>query len=312
MDRRSANGSCLGTVPDEESRLNEPEAVARLVEPIMIAAFEGWNDAGSAASGALDHLESVWESTEIASLDPEDYYDFQVNRPHVVLDDGERSIIWPTTRLSTARLPGHHRDILLVRGIEPNIRWRAYSTELIDYGKRLGVEMVLTLGALLAEAPHTRPVPVSGSVLDHELAERLGLEQSSYEGPTGIVGVFQDACATAGLPAVSFWAAVPHYVASVPCPKATVALLRRIEDMLDISVPLGDLPEETRIWQQGADELAAKDEEIGEYVRQLEESKDTADLPEATGEFIAREFERYLRRQQEHGGSGPADASPQD
>lgn len=276
----------------------------------MIAGFEGWNDAGSAASGALDHLESVWDATEIASLDPEDYYDFQVNRPHVVLEDGQRSIVWPTTRLSVARPPGHHRDVVIVRGIEPNIRWRAYSAELIDYGRRLGVEMVITLGALLAEAPHTRPVPISGSVLDAELAERLGLDQSSYEGPTGIVGVFQDACAAAKLPAVSFWAAVPHYVASVPCPKATVALLRRIEDMLDLAVPLGDLPEEAKAWQQGADELAAKDEEIGEYVRQLEESKDTADLPEATGEFIAREFERYLRRQQEHGGAGPTDPPP--
>jgi hypothetical protein len=183
MDRRSANGSCLGTVPDEESRLNEPEAVPRLVEPIMIAAFEGWNDAGSAASGALDHLESVWESTEIASLDPEDYYDFQVNRPHVVLDDGERSIIWPTTRLSTARPPGHHRDILLVRGIEPNIRWRAYSTELIDYGKRLGVEMVITLGALLAEAPHTRPVPVSGSGWSSHLMKARPGSSGSFKTP---------------------------------------------------------------------------------------------------------------------------------
>ena len=276
----------------------------RLGDPIMVAAFEGWNDAGSAASGALEHLESVWNATEVVALDPEDYYDFQVNRPHVVLDGDRRSIIWPTTRLLTARPPGHDRDVVLVHGIEPNIRWRAYTEELVDHGKRLGVETVITLAALLAEVPHTRPVPVSGSALDPEHRDRLGLERSTYEGPTGIVGVLQSACTAEGLPAVSFWAAVPHYVASVACPKATVALLRRVEDVLDVSVPLGDLPEQAKTWQESANELVSKDDEIGEYVRQLEQSKDTAELPEASGEFIAREFERYLRRQQEHGPGG--------
>jgi predicted ATP-grasp superfamily ATP-dependent carboligase len=271
----------------------------------MIAAFEGWNDAGSAASNALEHLESVWDATEVVAMDPEDYYDFQVNRPHVVLDGDRRSIVWPTTRLFTARPPGRDREVVVVHGIEPNIRWRAYSQELVDHAKRLGVRMVITLAALLAEVPHTRPVPVSGSAPDRRLRERLGLEPSTYEGPTGIVGVLQDACTSAGLPAVSFWAAVPHYVASVSCPKATIALLRQVEEMLDLAVPLGDLPEQAKTWQESADELVSKDDEIGEYVRQLEQSKDTAELPEASGEFIAREFERYLRRQQEHGpGSG--------
>ncbi len=271
----------------------------------MIAAFEGWNDAGSAASGALEHLESVWDATEIAALDPEDYYDFQVNRPQVVLEGAERSIIWPTTRLFAARPPGNDRNIIVVHGIEPNIRWRAYSHELVDHAERLGVGTVITLAALLAEVPHSRPVPVSGSAVDPKLREQLRLEPSSYEGPTGIVGVLQDACTRAGMAAVSFWAAVPHYVASVSCPKATLALLRQVEEMLDVAVPLGDLPEQAKTWQESADELVSKDEEIAEYVHQLEESKDTAELPEASGEFIAREFERYLRRQQEHGpGSG--------
>jgi len=273
-----------------------PGSLPDLVNPVMLCAFEGWNDAGDAASSAVLHLEEVWVATQIAEIDPEDYYDFQVNRPEVVIEEGVRSITWPTTRLSVARIPLATRDVVLVHGIEPSMRWRTFTEEILGAARDLGVEMIVTLGALLADSPHTRPVPVSGTASDSEIALRLGYEPSSYEGPTGIVGVLQDACAAAGIPAVSLWAAVPHYVAQPPCPKATLALLARIEDLLDVPVPLGDLPEESRAWQIGVDELAGEDEEIAQYVRTLEEAVDTAELPEASGDAIAREFERYLRR----------------
>lgn len=179
------------------------------------------------------------------------------------------------------------------------MRWRGYTAELLSAAYDLGVEMVITLGALLADTPHTRPVPVTGTTSDAVLRERLGLEASRYEGPTGIVGVVQEACSSAGLPAASLWAAVPHYVAAPPSPKAMMALLRTVEDLLEVPIPMGDLADEARAWQTGADELAEEDEEIGSYVRGLEEAQDAAELPEASGEAIAREFERFLRRQGE-------------
>jgi len=190
--------------------------------------------------------------------------------------------------------------VVLVAGIEPSMRWKSFCQELLAFADELGVEMIVTLGALLADTPHTRPIPVTGTATEEAVAETLGLETSQYEGPTGIVGVLQDACSQVGLPAVSVWAAVPHYVAQPPCPKATVALLRKVEDLLGIQVPLGDLEEESRAWQTGVDELAEEDAEVADYVRSLEEARDTAELPEASGDAIAREFERYLR-----GFSGP-------
>jgi len=273
----------------------------------MVAAFEGWNDAGEAASGALAHLEQVWHATLLAELDPEDYHDFQVNRPMVSLDEsGHRTITWPTTRLYWARPPGASRDVILVRGIEPSMRWRTFVEELLGHARRLGATSLVTLGALLADVPHTRPIPVTTTSDDAGLLDRLALEPSRYEGPTGIVGVFQDGAARAGLPGMSLWAAVPHYVGQAPSPKATLALLRHVEEVLDVTVPLGDLPEDARAWERGVDELAAEDGEIGEYVRQLEQAKDTAELPEASGEAIAREFERYLRRRDDSGPGSPS------
>jgi hypothetical protein len=270
---------------------------------VMITAFEGWNDAAEAASGAVAHLADEWQATPLGEIDPEDFYDFQVHRPTISLQSGAgRRITWPTTRYLRARLPGG-RDVVLVRGVEPNMRWRAFCAELLTVCRTLHVEMVVTLAALLADSPHTRPVPVIGSTNDAALQRALGLETPRYEGPTGIVGVFQDACATAGIPAVSFWASVPYYVGQAPCPKATLALLRRVEDVLDVTVPLRDLPDEARAWQDGVDALAAEDSEVAEYVRSLEDAKDTAELPEASGEAIAREFERYLRRRDEGPGS---------
>jgi proteasome assembly chaperone (PAC2) family protein len=275
----------------------ELEGLPELVDPLLIAAFEGWNDAGDAATAAVEHLEEVWSAIPLATLDPEDYYDYQVNRPTIaVSDDGRRLVTWPTTRLSYARLADLGRDVVLIRGIEPNMRWQSFVGEILNYCKELGVELVVTLGALLADSPHTRPVPVSGTSSDDALTRSLNLEQSRYEGPTGIVGIVQDACTSAGLPALSIWAAVPHYVAQPPCPKATLALLRHIEDLLDVPIPLGDLPEDARAWERGVDELASEDDEVAEYVRSLEEAKDLAEAPEASGDAIAREFERYLRR----------------
>ncbi|MCP2342634.1 PAC2 family protein [Actinomadura rupiterrae] len=274
----------------------ELEGVPELVDPVVVAAFEGWNDAGEAASGVITHLENVWDATPIAELDPDDYYDFQVTRPMVEMIDGEtRGISWPTTRISRARLPSG-RDAVLVHGIEPNMRWRSFCREIVDKIGELGARQVVLLGALLADAPHTRPVPVTGAANDSAMVESLNLEPARYEGPTGILGVLQDACAKAELPTVSLWAAVPHYVAQPPSPKATLALLRRVEDLLDVAVPLGDLPEESRAWENGVNELAEEDSEVAEYVRTLEEQKDATELPEASGDAIAREFERYLRR----------------
>jgi proteasome assembly chaperone (PAC2) family protein len=279
------------------SDLPERPAPVELRRPVVIAAFEGWNDAGDAATGAVEHLEDVWSAEPVAAVDPDEYYDFQVNRPTVSLDGGTtRRITWPTTRFSVCRLPGSDRDVVLVRGVEPNLRWRAFCDELLAVVGELGGSMVVTLGALLADNPHTRPVPVSGSATDPDTATALGLERSRYEGPTGIVGVLQDAAVRAGLPAASFWAAVPHYVASPPCPKATVALLRRVEDLLDLPVPLGDLPEQSRDWERRVDELAAEDSDVADYIATLEEREPEEELPEASGEAIAKEFERYLRR----------------
>lgn len=280
-----------------------PEGLPPLREPVMLAAFEGWNDAGEAASGALAHLQRVWQAEPFAELDPEQYHDFQVNRPLVSFTEGgRRKITWPTTRIFIARPPGSSRDVVLVRGIEPSMRWRAFVAELLAIADELGVSSVITLAALLADVPHTRPIPVTGTSDDPAFQDRFSVEQSKYEGPTGIVGVLQEAVTTVGLPGVSLWAAVPYYVSQPPSPKATLTLLRRVEEALDVTVPLGDLVEDARAWEHGVDELAEEDGDIGEIVRQLEDAKDTADLPEASGEAIAREFERYLRRRPDDGG----------
>ncbi len=273
-----------------------------LVDPVVIAAFEGWNDAAESASAVVDHLMHVWGARIVGAIDPEEFYDFQVNRPYVGSDEtGFRRLTWPTTQIAVASPPDLDRDVILVRGIEPNMRWRQFCAELLSAIDELGGELVVTLGALLADTPHTRPVPVSGTATEPELVDRLRLEQSTYEGPTGIVGVFQDSCVKLDVPSVSYWAAVPHYVAQPPCPKATLALIGQLEELLEVSIPLEDLAEEARAWERGVDELAEDDEEIADYVRSLEETRDTTDLPEASGEAIAREFERYLKRRREDG-----------
>jgi proteasome assembly chaperone (PAC2) family protein len=285
--------------------MTAPDPDPRLVDPVMIAAFEGWNDAGEAASTALEHLELTWDAEPLASIDPEEYYDFQVTRPHVRYADGvTRRIEWQTTRLSVATIPGTERHVVLVNGIEPNLRWRSFCAELLGHVERLGVTKVITLGALLTDIPHTRPTSVSGISYDTSSAGELRVEPSTYQGPTGIVGVLQNACVEAGVPAMSFWASVPHYVSQARVPKAAVALLQRVEEVLDVEVPLGALPEQAEEWERTVSEMAEADDEVREYVRQLEEQAEAGDdvLPEADGDAIAADFERYLRRRGTGGG----------
>ncbi|MBS9372010.1 PAC2 family protein [Rhodococcus sp. B50] len=275
-----------------------------LRDPVLVAAFEGWNDAGDAASGAVEHLELIWDAEPFAELDSEEYYDYQVNRPQVRLVDGvTREIDWPTTRLSLCSPPGSDRDVVLLHGIEPSMRWRSFCDAIIELVDEFEVHTVVLLGALLADTPHTRPVPVTGTAYSSEAAERFKLQTSRYEGPTGITGVLQDAFVRAGIPAVSFWAAIPHYVSNPPNPKATVALLRRVEDVLDLEVPLGELPLLAEEWEQTVTDMIDDDEEIAEYVRTLEERGDAEaeeDISEVIakidGDALAAEFERYLRR----------------
>jgi predicted ATP-grasp superfamily ATP-dependent carboligase len=283
----------------------ELDGIGKLTSPVIIAAFEGWNDAGEAASGVINHLSLAWQAAPVGAIDPEDYYDFQVTRPVTEVAEGKTErLIWPTTRLLAAKQEASDRDLLLVHGIEPNMRWRGFCSELVTCFSDLRIELVVLLGALLADSPHTRPVPVAAAASDPALAADLRAEPVDYKGPTGIVGVLQHACVDAGIPAVSLWASVPHYVAQPPCPKATLALIRGVEDVLDVSLPLADLPQEARAWERGVDELAEQDTEVADYVRTLEEAKDATDLPEASGDAIAREFERYLRRRRDPGDRG--------
>ncbi|KQY59296.1 carboxylate--amine ligase [Aeromicrobium sp. Root495] len=263
----------------------------------MVAAFEGWNDAGDAASSVVEHLVEAWDAEVLAELDPEDFYDFQVHRPHIHPDeDGTRVLIWPTPTLYHARVPHSERDVLLLRAPEPNMRWKTFCSTIMGIARLAGVTELVTLGALLADAPHTRPVPVSGSSSDPVLSERLALRPSTYSGPVGINSVLSETAALQGIPSISLWAAVPHYLAEPPCHKATLALLGSLEDAVGVALPQGDLEELAEAWQRGADEVASSDPEISEYVEELENENDANELPEASGDAIAREFERYLRR----------------
>lgn len=268
-----------------------------LRKPILIAAFEGWNDAAEAATGAVDHLLTSWTHRKLAELNPEEYYDFQVNRPQIKIDARiVREIIWPNTIVFEASTPHLENDFLIVKGIEPSMKWSTFAGEILDLADDYEVSLSITLGALLSDTPHSRPITVTHSGSQPDVAERLGVEISRYEGPTGIIGVLQDAAFKRGIDAVSLWASVPHYVSNPPCPKASLALVNSLEDFLDISIPQGDLPERTSSWERQVDQMAAEDSEVGDYVRQLENSKDASDLPEMSGELIAKEVERFLRR----------------
>ena len=282
--------------------MSDSAQIPSLQQLWMIAAFEGWNDAADAATGVIDHLIDEWDAQVMVELDPEDFYDFQMNRPHVGTgEDGKRFINWPATVLYQANLPQLERDVILVRGLEPNFRWQKFCSTLMGIAELAGATDVVTLGALLADTPHTRPVPITGHTDDPDAAKRLDLEPSRYHGPIGINGVFAETAADMGLSTVSLWAAVPHYLAEPPCPKATLALLGQLEDVMEIPLPQGLLAELSEAWQHGAEDLTSNDEEISEYVRSLESERETSELPEASGDAIAREFERYLRRRSADG-----------
>ena len=285
----------------------EIHQIPLLREPIMIMAFSGWNDAAEAASGAVEHLLSGWRDKNddvlpelIAEVESEDYYDFQVNRPVVSIDDSEiRSITWPSTQVFGMAIPSMTRDLVIVTGVEPSMKWKSFTSNLLDLADDLEVSLIVSLGSLLADTPHTRPITVTGTGAHPSIANRLGVSVSKYEGPTGILGIIQDGCMRRGIDAISLWAAVPHYAANAPSPKATLALINTLEEFLNIKIPLSDLPDRADSWEREVNDLASDDSEIADYVKALEESKDAAELPEVSGDTIAKEFERYLRRHQE-------------
>jgi proteasome assembly chaperone (PAC2) family protein len=274
----------------------------------MIVAFSGWNDAAEGASGAIEHLLAAWQEKDddvvpqlIADVESEEFYDFQVNRPHVSIDDSSiRSITWPSTKVFGLVVSQMKRDIVIVTGVEPSMRWKSFTSDLLDLADDLEVSLVITLGSLLADSPHTRPITVTGTGAHPNIADRLGVSVSKYEGPTGILGIIQDGCMRRGIDAISLWAAVPHYASNSPSPKASLALINSLEDFLDISIPLGSLQTDSDEWEKTVNELAAEDSDVAEYVKALEESKDAAELPDISGDVIAKEFERYLRRQSEN------------
>jgi proteasome assembly chaperone (PAC2) family protein len=273
----------------------------------MILAFSGWNDAAEGASGAIEHLLSAWREKNddvvpqlIADVEAEEFYDFQVNRPQVTIDDSSiRRIEWPGTQVFGLAIPSMNRDLVIVTGVEPSMRWKRFTSDLLDVADDLEVSLVVTLGSLLADSPHTRPITVTGTGAHPNIADRLGVSVSKYEGPTGILGIIQDGCMRRGIDAISLWAAVPHYASNSPSPKASLALINSLEDFLEVTIPLGSLPTDSDKWEKSVDELAAEDNDVAEYVKALEESKDAAELPDVSGDLIAKEFERYLRRQSE-------------
>ena len=288
--------------------------IPALRSPVMLIAFSGWNDAAEAATGAASHILGAWtdgihaidEQTGvvpelIADVDPEEFYDFQVNRPMVYMDDAHtRSLTWPGTQVFGLQMPEFDFDFVIVRGVEPSLKWKSFTQDLIDLADDLEVSLIVTLGSMLADAPHSRPITVTCSGAHPDIANRLGVEVSKYEGPTGILGVIADACLRRGLDAVSLWAAIPHYASDSPSPKATLALVNALEDLLEVTLPQGDLSTQTREWESEVDELAREDSDVAEYVKALEESKDSTLLEDVSGDEIARELERFLRRQTEN------------
>lgn len=271
------------------------EHLARLRHPIAIIAFGGWNDAGNAASQTVEHLVDSFAAESAFSVQPDDFYDFQSSRPEIRGTGADRRIAWPSTEVKSGRLP-NGQDVILIQGLEPNFRWRQFCALLASALRTAGTKRVFLLGALLADHPHTRPIPVGATTEDAKLAAELALSGSTYEGPTGILGILGEDLERGDIPVVNLWAAIPHYVSGPPSPKGTLAILNRLEDLLDVSLDPGELPELAQAWVRGVDELAAEDSEIADYVASLEEQRDESDLPEASGDAIAAEFERYLRR----------------
>jgi predicted ATP-grasp superfamily ATP-dependent carboligase len=285
------------------------ESHPELERPVLIAAFRGWNDGGQGASLAGAYLARAWAAQPFASIDAESFYDFQATRPMVSLEEGyTRHIEWPENTFLHAPLPGAGRDAVIMLGVEPNLRWKSFSELVTGLATDLKTELVITLGSLLADVPHTRPAPVTGSATDPDLIEKLGLQASRYEGPTGIVGVLHDACGRAGISSASLWAAVPHYVSLTPSPRAAKALVDRLADLLGADVDTGELDEAAEAYQQQVSEAVASDSETSAYVEELErrvdELADEMDLP--SGDAIAAELTRFLRERDENGGDDVA------
>ncbi len=274
----------------------------RLRSPTLVCAFKGWNDAGEAATAALTFLRESFGATQVADVDPEDFFDFTAVRPTVTLAEGSvRVIDWPENALHSAHVPGAERDLLLMQGVEPSLRWRAFCQAVIDAANELGARMVVTLGALLADVPHSRAISITGLASDLGLIERLGFQRSTYEGPTGIVGVLHDACAKAGLPSASLWASVPHYVAAAPNPKAALALVRAFEGLAQVAVDASSLEEAADDYDRQVSAAVASDPEVKAFVERLEEAADASEdeapptrIP--SGDAIAYDFQRFLRQ----------------
>jgi predicted ATP-grasp superfamily ATP-dependent carboligase len=265
-----------------------------LERPVLVAAFEGWNDAGDAASGAVRFLIDRYDAELVAEIDPEEFFDFTSTRPQAEIDDdGIRRIAWPSTEVYAGSLPGDAGDVVLLIGTEPQLRWRTFCAEITDLATQLECRLVVILGALVAEVPHSRPVPVVGTVTDPALQVELGLQPSTYQGPTGVVGVLSSACRDAELPAASLWAAVPTYVPTAPSPKAVLALLERTAEVLGVWVPTTDLEIAAAAYERQVTELVEEDEETSDYVSQLEERHDADDG--GAGRSLVEEVERYLR-----------------
>lgn len=288
----------------DELRLSERPALKR---PVLIVAFRGWNDGGQGATLAGGYLVRLWDAERFGEIDPEGFVDFQATRPHVSLDDGlTRRIEWPENAFFHATIPGLGRDAVLLLGVEPNVRWKTFAGLVVGLAKELGVELVVTLGSLLADVPHTRPAPVTGAASDPKLVEELGLEHSRYEGPTGIVGVLLDACRLEGLPGVSLWSAVPHYVSLAPSPRAARALVERLSVLLGCAIDTGELVAAEEAYAYQVSEAVASDAETTAYVEELERRVDMVEeltepdeLP--SGESLAAELTRFLRERDEDG-----------
>jgi proteasome assembly chaperone (PAC2) family protein len=279
-----------------------------LASPVFVCSFRGWNDGGQGASLATSFLARTWRAEQFADIDPELFFDFQMTRPHVVLVNGERRIDWPENSIQHARVPrasgGEAQDAVLLLGTEPSLRWAAFTRLVSGFANELGASLVVTLGSLLADVPHTRPSPVTASATDPALLEELGLRPSRYEGPTGVVGVLHDACRQVGIRSVSLWAAVPHYVSLTPSPRAAQALCDRLAALLDVPIDTGELEEASTAYIQQVSEAVAADEETAAYVNELEsraeEIEEETDLP--SGETLAAELTRYLREREQDGG----------
>lgn len=274
--------------------------IPELRNPVAILAFNGWSDAGEAATGAITHLLNISgnQETLIAEMISEDFYDYQQIRPMVFVNNSQiRQLKWPNTNIYAIKTPNFDFDLVVVMGPEPSFKWQTFTNQLLDLFEDLEVDLVVNLGALLADAPHTRPIPVTGTSSNPELASKIGFEVSRYEGPTGILGVVQDLCQKRDIDACSIWAALPHYASGSPSPKATLALIEELSDFFEVTLPVGDLPEAAKAWEIAVTQLAEEDTEISDYVKQLELDLDESELEEATGEDIAKEFERFLRRQ---------------